>query len=655
MRGQLDPVFDSSETDYTASVENAVSQITVTATKNHEAATIAYRDGSNNTLTDADADTEGFQVNLVTGTNKIKVKVTSQNEDKAKTYTITVTRAVSTDATLSGLSLSAGTLAPVFSAGTTIYTATVGNAVSQITVTAETNNEAAAIEYLDVNDNTLTDEDGNTTGLQVNLVVGPNPIKVKVTAQDGVTTQTYTITVTRNGSADVMLSSLSLSEGTLNPVFSVSTTNYTATVGNEVSQITVTVTKNHGSATLVYLDENDNTLTDADESTEGFQVNLVVGTNIIKVKVTAQDDVTTQTCIVTITRAASSDVTSSVQVQEVSHHEHTMIHSHDDYVDHTHRMDHSHMVTLNTGETMEQARQRHLGMWHEENQPNGGSVMYNHDGVGRLAAVSSDEVDDLFANDPADPQIRILHNHSFEHDDGQGYMHTHHYVHGHVSPNPNEECPGLVVCEHEHANHAQQFREHGNHVIGERHVHFWVNGEEGSSHVVEHRDGHNHLLYHTHTNGYSVEIGGVLTDTEHYHRFTHNHSYTDMLHDYSEGGGLPRGISLPVLVRKIGANGFTQKGEHNHNSVSFFSEADDTGGSEMSDAAIVEQTIPLSVDFNGNGVVDFPDFLLFVDVFGSQYDKEKYEIKYDLNVNGEIGFGDFLLFVESFGKTMNHQ
>ncbi len=74
---------------------------------------------------------------------------------------------------------------------------------------------------------------------------------------------------------------------------------------------------------------------------------------------------------------------------------------------------------------------------------------------------------------------------------------------------------------------------------------------------------------------------------------------------------------------------------------------------EQVDAGIVEQAIPLAADFNGNGVVDIPDFLLFVDVFGSRDGEEKYEKKYDLDVNGEIGIPDFLLFVESFGKTVN--
>ena len=60
-----------------------------------------------------------------------------------------------------------------------------------------------------------------------------------------------------------------------------------------------------------------------------------------------------------------------------------------------------------------------------------------------------------------------------------------------------------------------------------------------------------------------------------------------------------------------------------------------------------------SSDFDGSGVVDFPDFLVFVSAFGSSRSDEKYETKYDLNDDGKIAFDDFLIFVNSFGKAVN--
>ena len=59
-----------------------------------------------------------------------------------------------------------------------------------------------------------------------------------------------------------------------------------------------------------------------------------------------------------------------------------------------------------------------------------------------------------------------------------------------------------------------------------------------------------------------------------------------------------------------------------------------------------------SPDFNGNGIVDFPDLLLFVGVFRTKEGQEKYDSKYDLDENGEIGIPDFLILADNFGQTV---
>ena len=111
--------------------------------------------------------------------------------------TVTNNTAVSTDATLSALALADGNdeavdLAPVFAATTTDYTAAVGNAVAQITVTPTKSHSAAMVTYPNT-----TDANTNALGHQVNLDVGDNDIQVKVTAEDTSYTETYTVTVTR--------------------------------------------------------------------------------------------------------------------------------------------------------------------------------------------------------------------------------------------------------------------------------------------------------------------------------------------------------------------------------------------------------------------------------------------------------------------------
>ncbi len=105
---------------------------------------------------------------------------------------------LSTDATLSGLSLGTGvTLSPAFASGTDTYTASVANSVDEVTVTPTTNHASATVEILDTDDNELDDADDVEDDFQVALSVGDTVIKVKVTAEDGTSTQTYTVTVTR--------------------------------------------------------------------------------------------------------------------------------------------------------------------------------------------------------------------------------------------------------------------------------------------------------------------------------------------------------------------------------------------------------------------------------------------------------------------------
>ena len=73
-------------------VENAVAEVTVTATLGDSGATIEYLDGSDATLTDADTAKDDFQVVLADGDNVIKVKVTAADGNTTETYVVTVNR-----------------------------------------------------------------------------------------------------------------------------------------------------------------------------------------------------------------------------------------------------------------------------------------------------------------------------------------------------------------------------------------------------------------------------------------------------------------------------------------------------------------------------------------------------------------------------------
>ena len=130
----------------------------------------------------------------------------------------------SSDATLSALSLSQGRLSPSFVSGTLAYTASVAHSVSSLIVTP--NNDANATATVN----------GASTATPVTLAVGRNTVTVHVTAQDGTTTQNYTVTVTRVAALTVALTGPS---GTVSGPFTVTATLSSPVVSFVASDVTV--------------------------------------------------------------------------------------------------------------------------------------------------------------------------------------------------------------------------------------------------------------------------------------------------------------------------------------------------------------------------------------------------------------------------------
>ena len=73
----------------------------------------------------------------------------------------------------------------------------MANGVVRITIVPTGRHDAATFEFLDGSNSALHDADSVADDLQVDLDVGANTVKVEVTAEDGVTTETYTMVVTR--------------------------------------------------------------------------------------------------------------------------------------------------------------------------------------------------------------------------------------------------------------------------------------------------------------------------------------------------------------------------------------------------------------------------------------------------------------------------
>ena len=118
-----------------------------------------------------DSDAQAVTVSK-TGTASVKVKAPATS---------------SAEAALSSLKISPGTLSPAFSPSVTSYTAQVGASVDKLAVSASAKDSKAKV---------LVSGDSG-------LKVGANTVVCKVTAEDGQTTKSYTITVNKLDTVDV--------------------------------------------------------------------------------------------------------------------------------------------------------------------------------------------------------------------------------------------------------------------------------------------------------------------------------------------------------------------------------------------------------------------------------------------------------------------
>jgi len=90
----------------------------------------------------------------------------------------------SSNADLSAITLSTGTLSPDFAADATAYTVSVPNSTTSITITVTKSDSNATVS--------------GDSGVAKTLSEGANTITITVTAQDGITEKNYVVTVTRS-------------------------------------------------------------------------------------------------------------------------------------------------------------------------------------------------------------------------------------------------------------------------------------------------------------------------------------------------------------------------------------------------------------------------------------------------------------------------
>ena len=199
---------------------------------------------------------------------------------------------------LAGLVPSAGMLTPSFKPLALAYALQVAYVDSQISLMASTSDSKAEMAI-----NGKPVESGKPSDpVDIKVGTAQDLFKVVVTAQDG-SQKTYAISVTRLPSNDTRLSKLDPVGFGLKPAFSPAVLEYADTVAFAMASVSLKPTTAHPAAKVAV---NDSLVVSGASSKP---VALIVGDNLIKVEVTAQDGKTKAVYNVKVVRRAKLIVT----------------------------------------------------------------------------------------------------------------------------------------------------------------------------------------------------------------------------------------------------------------------------------------------------------------------------------------------------------
>lgn len=185
--GTLSPPFSPGIQDYTVNMASTVTEVTVVATKSDPNAVLL-----------GDVPNEGRATVKLDGpgTTRIVSMIVTAPNGTPRTYTITVKRArPSSDDVLTDLTVTPGSMDPDFASETLNYRVTVANDIDSVTISATKSDPNAVMSTR----SSVIAAAGTQTGqISVPLQGRRTEVALTVTAQDGVNTQSYVITIIRS-------------------------------------------------------------------------------------------------------------------------------------------------------------------------------------------------------------------------------------------------------------------------------------------------------------------------------------------------------------------------------------------------------------------------------------------------------------------------
>ena len=286
--------FSPSTEGYTITVPYGTTQVKVTPTAAATAKSITVNGTTVNS---------GAEATIQIKNNKIEIVVTAADGKATKTYTVTVEYLPDTRCELTNLTFAltptvsgkSARLDPTLKSGTYNYRVDVPYGTTQIAVTATTVETA-----------TVKINNGTATKRTVTSSVGVNPttITIVVTAEDGKSEHTYTVTINVLDDDDCLLKELTVKLANGDAVkldFNPNTTSYTVNVPDETSTLKIAATRNATTSTFTI---------NGSSASDGVAVDVTVTDNgKITIIVTAMDTKAKTTYTITVKYDKENDAT----------------------------------------------------------------------------------------------------------------------------------------------------------------------------------------------------------------------------------------------------------------------------------------------------------------------------------------------------------
>jgi hypothetical protein len=297
-------IISSGSNSYTTSVSKGTPSLTITPTAADPNATITV----NGVIISSGTASGAIALNAYPATTAINIQVKSADATTTISTTIVVSQNGSNNANSGSIVLNPNSTLVNSSTGSSNvnWTTSVNSNISSIIVTATPADTTATVT---VNGVAVTSSSKYASASLPLNSTGTTLITVVFTAQDGVTTKSYGITVSKGGSNNATVSSIVLSTAVLNPACTLmlsstssGVVNYNASVSTGTTSLTVTTSTVDP---LAKISVNNGTQSNGNSS---VAVTLnTTGTTLISIVIISEDGTTTKTYNVTVSQNGSNN------------------------------------------------------------------------------------------------------------------------------------------------------------------------------------------------------------------------------------------------------------------------------------------------------------------------------------------------------------